>query len=75
MGVSTESIPFTDDRMAICVNEGSCEYMPHMQFGYELSLRNFSQGQRVFVEKVIETGEFIFRSEDGTRFACGLPVT
>lgn len=71
MGISTRPIPFTDDRTAIRVDEGSREYITHMQTGRKLSLRQFARGQRVTAEEVVETGELIFRTEDGARFARG----
>jgi len=74
MGVSTRMIPFTDDRVAIRVTEGSREYVSHMQSGRKLTLRQFARGGRVAVEEVMETGELIFRTQDGARFACGDPV-
>ena len=74
MGISTRPIPFTDDRTAIRVDEGSREYITHMQTGRKLSLKQFARGQRVSVEEVVETKELIFRTEDGARFACGKQV-
>ena len=74
MGVSTRMIPFTDDRVAIRVTEASPEYVSHMQSGRKLTLKQFACGGRVAVEEVIDSGELIFRTEDGARFACGDPV-
>jgi len=71
MGISTRPIPFTDDRAAIRVEEGTREYITHMQTGRKLSLKQFARGQRVSVEEVVETEELIFRTEDGARFARG----
>lgn len=74
MGISTRSIPFMDDRIAIRVDEGSSEYITHMQTGRKLSLEDFSRGESVSVEEVLETGELIFRTQDYSRFACGKVV-
>ena len=72
MGTTTRTVPFIDDRTAIRVTEGSAEYMTNMISGRSLSLRKFARGDDVIVEEVIETGELIFRTVGGTRFACGV---
>ena len=72
MGMTTRSIPFTDMDTAIRVTEGSREYVTNMQTGRKLSLRKFARGERVSVEEILETGELIFRTQSGTRFACGV---
>jgi len=71
MGISTRQITLTDNTLVIRVEEGTREYITHMQTGRKLSLRQFARGQRVTAEEVIETGELIFRTEDGERFARG----
>lgn len=71
MGMSTKSVSFVDDRLAIVPDECSSKYVNYLRYSKKLSLRQFSKGRRVSVEEVIGTGEFIFRTEDGADFAMG----
>jgi len=71
MGMSTKSVSFVDDRLAIVPDECSPKYVNYLRYSKKLSLRVFGKGRRVNVEEVVGTNEFIFRSEDGVDFAMG----
>jgi hypothetical protein len=71
MGMSTTPVMFTDDRLAIKVEECTPKFADYLRKGKKLSLRQFSRGNRTCVEKVNETDEFIFQTEDGREFARG----
>lgn len=72
MGMTTQNTQCAP-KTRIRVHEGSSEYITHMQTGRKLSLAQFARGEPVTVERVLETGELIFRNQSGTRFACGVP--
>lgn len=60
MGMTTQTIPFFDDRIELDVHTAT---HPHM-LGYT-SLQYFADGQRLSLYEVQETGEYIARREDG----------
>lgn len=72
MGMSTKSVSFVDDRLAIVPDECSSKYINYLRYAKKLSLRQFAKGRRASVEEVVGTDEFIFRSEDGLDFARGV---
>ena len=71
MGMKKSRVMFKEDRLAIKVEECSPKFADYIQKGKNLSLRQFSRGNRVRVEEVHGTEEFIFSSEDGREFAKG----
>jgi len=74
MSISTTPVPFCDDRLSITVDECSAKYLEYMRRKVPLSVREFSGGRRMRIEKVDGADEFIFESPDGLEFAKGLVV-
>lgn len=71
MGMTTKSVPFADDRIAIVPDECSPKYVNYLRYSKKLSLRQFAKGRRVCVEEIVGSNEYIFRTEDGSEFASG----
>jgi hypothetical protein len=62
MGYSTQSVPFFTDDIAIHVSEGTEAH----DIGKRRTLRGFARGQRMSLERIIETGEYVATRQDGT---------